>query len=148
MIKLKFVYITLFIALFIFGGFFIGNKKAEKTNLILNPTPLISTGNNNLFKVTRVVDGDTIKVVINNKEESVRLIGIDAPETVDPRKPVQCFGNEASDRAKLILTNQLVRLESDVTQGNRDKYGRLLRFVFLQDGTNFNKLMVSEGYAH
>ncbi len=98
-------------------------------------------------RVTKIVDGDTVKVLINNKEEAVRLIGIDAPETMDPRKTIECFGKEAGDKAKEILTGKTVTLESDPTQGDRDKYGRLLRYVFL-DNLNFNELMVSEGYAH
>ncbi len=98
-------------------------------------------------KVIRMVDGDTIKVLINNKEDTVRLIGIDTPETVDPRKPVQCFGVEASNKTKEVLTGKTIILESDPTQGNRDKYQRLLRYVFLND-LNFNKFMISEGYAH
>jgi micrococcal nuclease len=98
--------------------------------------------------VSRVVDGDTIRVLIQGKEDIVRLIGIDAPETVGPVKPAQCFGKEASDKAKEILTNKTVILESDPTQGDRDEYGRLLRYVFLLDGTNFDKFMISEGYAY
>ncbi|MBI2613319.1 MAG: thermonuclease family protein [Candidatus Levybacteria bacterium] len=98
--------------------------------------------------VTKVIDGDTIQVDIYGKNETLRLIGIDTPETVDPRKPVQCFGKEASAKAKSLLSNKSVRLEADPTQGERDKYQRLLRYVFLEDGTNFNKLMISEGYAH
>lgn len=99
--------------------------------------------------MNRVVDGDTIVVAaLNGKNETVRLIGIDTPEVVDPRKPVQCFGQQASDKTKEILSGQKVFLERDVTQSDRDKYGRLLRYVFLINGTNFNKLMISEGFAH
>jgi micrococcal nuclease len=101
-----------------------------------------------LLKVTKVVDGDTIDVEIDGKVERVRLIGIDTPETVDPRKPVECFGKEASDRAKKVLGGQSVKLEADATQDERDKYGRLLRYVFLADGTNFNEQMIRDGYAH
>jgi micrococcal nuclease len=98
--------------------------------------------------VSYVIDGDTIKVLMNGREDTIRLIGIDAPETVDPNKPVQCFGKEASAKAKEILDNKTIILESDPTQGERDKYGRLLRYVFLQDGTNFDKFMISEGFAY
>jgi len=98
--------------------------------------------------VTKVIDGDTIQVDIDGKNETLRLIGIDTPETVDPRKPVQCFGKEASAKAKSLLSGKSVMLEADPTQGERDKYQRLLRYVFLEDGTNFNKLMISEGYAY
>ncbi len=104
------------------------------------PTPL--------YSVVKVVDGDTVDVKIGTKIERLRLIGIDTPETVDPRKPVQCFGKEASNKAKSILTGKSVRLANDPTQGERDKYGRLLRYIYLADGTNFEKLMISQGYAH
>lgn len=101
-----------------------------------------------LYKVVKVVDGDTIAVDIAGKTKTIRLIGINTPETVDPRKPVECFGKEASNKAKEILTGKSVRLEADITQGERDKYGRLLRYAFLEDGTNFNKMMISEGFAY
>lgn len=98
--------------------------------------------------VTRVVDGDTIIVSINGTTEKVRLIGVDTPETVDPRKPVQCFGNEASAFTKSLLTDESVHFESDPTQGDRDKYGRLLRYVFLSDGTLVNQQIIALGYGH
>jgi micrococcal nuclease len=101
-----------------------------------------------LYVVTQVVDGDTFKVSIGGKTETLRMIGIDTPETVDPRKSVQCFGLEASNKAKSLLIGKKVRLEADSSQGERDKYGRLLRYAYLEDGTFFNKLMISDGYAH
>lgn len=99
-------------------------------------------------QVTRVVDGDTIKVSLGGVEKTVRLIGINTPETVDPRREVECFGLEASAFAKETLQNKTVYLESDETQGDADKYQRLLRYVWLDDQTNFNKLLVFEGYAY
>lgn len=98
--------------------------------------------------VSRVIDGDTIVVDIGGVPEKVRLIGVDTPETVDPRKPVQCFGKEASAFTKSLLLNTSVKLESDASQGERDKYGRVLRYVFLEDGTLVNKKIISEGYGH
>lgn len=103
--------------------------------------------NKETVKVLRVIDGDTIEVSLNGKKESVRLIGIDAPETVDPRKTVQCFGKEASEKARELLDGKEIILESDPTQGNRDKYQRLLRYVYINN-ISINKLMISEGYAH
>ena len=85
---------------------------------------------------------------MNGKTEVLRLIGMDTPETVDPRKPVQCFAQEASAKAKEILMGKRVRIEADPSQGERDKYDRLLRYIFLEDGTSYNKLMIEEGYAH
>jgi len=101
-----------------------------------------------MYKVSHVVDGDTVAIEIDGKEEVLRLIGINTPETVDPRKPVQCFGVEASNKAKETLTGKKVSIEADDTQDNLDKYNRPLRYVYLEDGTNFNKLMIAEGYAY
>ena len=108
----------------------------------------IESAKDNLYKIVKVIDGDTVTVEINSSKETIRLIGINTPETVDPRKPVECFGIEASNKAKEILTGKSVRLEADSIVGERGKYGRLLRYIFLEDGTNFNKMMISEGYAY
>lgn len=102
----------------------------------------------NLVIVTRVVDGDTIIADINGAQEKIRLLGVDTPETVDPRKPVQCFGKEASSFTRSLLEGKEVRLESDPSQGDRDKYGRLLRYIFLPDGTFVNKEIITQGYGH
>jgi len=109
-------------------------------------TPSIQT--TTLYNVVKVVDGDTIDVNIDGETKRLRLIGINTPETVDPRTAVQCFGKEASDKAKELLTGKKVSLEADTTQGELDKYSRLLRYVFLEDGTNFNLYMIKEGYAY
>ena len=81
------------------------------------------------FTVTKVVDGDTIWVD-NGGRMKIRMIGLDTPETVDPRKPVQCFGREASAQAKTILGGQQVYLETDPSQDSVDKYGRTLAYVW------------------
>lgn len=111
-------------------------------------TPYVETAmdKQKMFKVTRVIDGDTIDVSIRGKVERVRLLAIDTPETVDPRKPVQCFGKEASNKLKSIVNGKFVKLVDDKSQGNRDKYQRLLRYVY--DGKVFvNAEMVKQGYA-
>ncbi len=114
----------------------------------------VSTGLNSLNqsiengRVVKVVDGDTIDVLLNGKDVRIRLIGIDTPETVDPRKPIQCFGREASEKMHSLVDGKNVYLESDPTQSNRDKYKRLLRYVYLEDGSFVNKLMVEQGFAH
>lgn len=104
--------------------------------------------NDDTYQVTEVVDGDTIKINFNEKIETVRLIGLDTPETVDPRKPVQCFGKEASNKARELLYGRKVTIEKDPTQGERDKYGRLLVYVYREDGLFFNKYMIEQGYAY
>ena len=98
-------------------------------------------------KVLRVVDGDTIHVLLNNKDVTIRMIGIDTPETVDPRKPVQCFGKEASNHARQLLDGTIVYLEQDTSQGDYDKYNRLLSYIWMSDGRLFNQVMIAEGYA-
>jgi len=113
----------------------------------LQPPPFVPKTDTSSTTVVRVVDGDTIVVLQNGKKENVRLIGVDTPETVDPRKPVQCFGKEASAFTKKVLTNQTIRLESDPTQQDRDKYKRLLRYVYLPDGTLVNKKIIADGYG-
>lgn len=110
-------------------------------------TNLVGTQNTN-YDVVKVIDGDTVILNINGVNQTVRLIGINTPETVDPRKDVECFGVEASNKAKEILTNQKVAIESDSSQGDKDKYNRLLRYVVLSNGTNFGKMMIQEGYAY
>jgi len=101
-----------------------------------------------LFLVTKIVDGDTIDVNIYGKTERVRLIGVDTPETVDPRRPVECFGKEAFLKTKEMLLDKKIYLKSDITQSDRDKYGRLLRYIFLEDGTNYNLWLINNGYAY
>jgi endonuclease YncB( thermonuclease family) len=100
------------------------------------------------YSVVEVVDGDTLKINISGKTETLRLIGLDTPETVDPRKPVQCFGREASNKAKELLSGKKVRIEKDSTQGELDKYGRTLAYVYREDGLFYNKYMIEQGYAH
>ena len=111
----------------------------------ITPTAQDSSG---LYQVVKVIDGDTISVDIDGTTTTLRLIGINTPETVDPRKPVECFGIEASNHAKELLTSKQVRLESDPTQDERDKYDRLLRYVYLEDSTFYNEQMIKDGYAY
>lgn len=100
------------------------------------------------YKVTKVTDGDTLRVDVDGESERVRLIGINTPETVDPRREVECFGKEASERMKGLAEGKLIRLEYDGSQGSRDTYGRLLAYVYLEDGEMLNRKMVAEGYAY
>jgi len=99
-------------------------------------------------QVVRVVDGDTIIVRIDRREERVRLIGINAPESVDPRRTVECFGKEAAANARALLDNKTVLLEDDPSQDSRDRFGRLLRYVWLEDGRMVNLEQIWQGYAY
>lgn len=100
-------------------------------------------------QVIRVVDGDTVVVVLAGQKQKVRVIGINTPETIDPRKPVQCFGKQASAYANNLLFGQTVILEADPTQGNSDKYGRLLRYVWMKNGMeDYGADAIEQGYAY
>lgn len=115
-------------------------KKVEK--------PSAKNISHQYYKVAKVVDGDTIDIIMNGRTERLRLIGINTPEIVDPRKPVECFGREASDNAKKLLSNEEARVEGDASQDDRDKYGRLLRYVWRRDGLFYNLEVIKDGFAH
>ncbi len=93
--------------------------------------------------VKRAVDGDTIEL---ESGEKIRYIGMNTPETVKRNWPVECYGHEASAYNQQLVEGKRVRLEKDVSE--RDRYGRLLRFVYLEDGTLVNEMLVREGYAY
>ena len=98
--------------------------------------------------VAGVTDGDTVKVNLDGEVVTVRLIGIDTPETVHPSKPQECYGKEASAHLKNLIVGKSIQLESDSTQSDKDRYDRLLRFIILEDGTNINEKMVADGFAY
>ncbi len=94
--------------------------------------------------VVRVVDGDTIVVRLDGRQQRVRYTGVNTPESVDPRRAVQCFGKEAAARNRALVEGKTVWLEKDVSE--TDQYGRLLRYVWV-DGALVNAELVREGYA-
>ncbi|MBI3485701.1 thermonuclease family protein [Candidatus Daviesbacteria bacterium] len=117
---------------------------------VLGSSSSANLANLEQVKVTRVIDGDTIEVEINGELKKLRYIGVNTPETVDPRRPVQCFGKEASAENKRLLEEKSVYLEKDISE--TDKYGRLLRYVYLplSDGSVvfINDYLVRQGFAY
>jgi micrococcal nuclease len=100
--------------------------------------------------VTDVVDGDTIKVLRGRRQDTVRLIGVDTPETNRQGTPVQFYGPEASLFTRRALLEKRVRLEfepPDRQGGSRDKYRRALAYVFIDDGRNFNLELIEQGFG-
>jgi len=100
-----------------------------------------------LYPVTGIIDGDTIRVRIQRTIVTVRLLGINTPETFDPRREVECFGPEASEKIKELLFNQKVFLKLNPKREVFDKYGRYLAYVYRSDGLFINEKLLSEGYA-
>lgn len=156
--KIKTVFLFTLSA-FILVSIFLSTSKTKNLEEISPPDPKIqgittdqkvleiSKDHQNQTLVSRVIDGDTIEISTGQK---VRYIGIDTPETVHPEKTVQCFGTEASQKNKELVEGKLVRLEKDVSE--TDKYGRLLRYVYLiSDGSTptifVNDYLISQGFA-
>lgn len=101
-----------------------------------------------LYRVVRYVDGDTIDVNMNGSIETIRFIGVDTPETHKPNTPVQCYGPEAAAFTKKTIGRYgKVRLQADPLDTNRDVYGRLLRYVYLPDGTLMEEQIIRGGYG-
>lgn len=136
-----------FVLSLILAGLAAGWQIAAKPHSIPKLTQTITSSQPGLYRVTKIDDGDTIVVQSDTSSETVRLIGLDTPEVKDPRKPVQCYAAEASAKTKTLLTGQSVRLEADPIGDNRDKYHRLLRYVYLPDGTLINETLIQQGYA-
>ncbi len=109
---------------------------------IVASSPQSQTENLQLQKVARVIDGDTIELENGQK---VRYIGINTPETVDPRKAAECFGKESSLKNRELVEGKSVRLEKDVSE--TDKYSRLLRYVYVDDAL-INDYLVRQGFAY
>jgi len=95
------------------------------------------------YAIDRVVDGDTVVV---RGVGAVRLIGVDTPETQDPREPVQHYGIEATSFLRSLLDGQWVRL--DYEEQRRDRYQRALAYLYLADGTFVNLEIIRQGYGH
>lgn len=116
---------------------------ASSTEEETNETPQ----SRELFDVVKVIDGDTITIKLGGKNETVRLIGLDTPETSDPRTGVQCFGKEATAKLKAVIGKR-VSIEKDAGEGERDKYDRLLAYVYSEEGLFLNKYLIEQGYAY
>lgn len=102
-----------------------------------------------VYKVVRVVDGDTVVILIDGKQTRVRLIGVDTPETVHPQKPVEAFGKEASQFTKNLLEGESVYLEYEAGVSRLDKYGRTLAYLYrVPDRLFINQEIIRQGYGH
>ncbi|HEX6800952.1 MAG TPA: thermonuclease family protein [Candidatus Binatia bacterium] len=122
---------------------------ADQTSIVgtLKPTEAVNSLNGELRKVIRVVDGDTIVLSPNEK---VRLIGVDTPETVHPKKAAACFGKEAKQFTRDAVEGKTIRLVLDKVNTKRrhkDRHGRTLAYAYLADGIMLNRELIRRGYA-
>lgn len=100
-----------------------------------------------LYPVAHIVDGDTFDILVVGERVRVRVLGINTPETVDRSMSVECYGPEASLHAKTLLYQESVRIEIEPKREREDRYGRLLAYAWLSDGTFYNEAMIRGGYA-
>ena len=131
---------------------FIGNNKNLKLFPVNKGTPTPTVRTENIYqnyKVKRVIDGDTIEL---DNDKIVRYIGIDTPEIHNPKKTIQCFGKEAMLKNKELVEGKIVRMEKDISE--TDRYGRLLRYIFLDNSISskeavfVNQYLVANGFAY
>lgn len=135
----KLTWSSLLIFVLVLAYFIATDPKLRQTVITAQP---------GLLPVVHVEDGDTITVrEPDGHNEIIRLLGVDTPETVKPNTPVQCGGKAASDHTKAVMTGASVRLAPDPEDSDRDKYGRLLRYVYLPDGTLYNAELIRDGYG-
>lgn len=121
---------------------------AEQAGLVNEAGLVLQQKQPGLYSVSEFADGDTIVVNMNGKPERVRFIGVDTPETHKPNTPVQCYGPAAAAFTKNTIGTQRVRLESDPLSTNRDRYDRLLRYVYLPgDSVSINQKLILGGYG-
>lgn len=131
------------IVLLVVGVFFVGLRG----NVWTKVEQKSKTSQPGLYSINHFIDGDTISVNMNGGAQSVRLIGVDTPETHKPNTPVQCFGEAAAAFTKATIGNSRVRLVADPESDDRDIYGRLVRYVYLPNGLNLDELLIQNGYG-
>ena len=142
--KRPFYFIVLFVVILLSSVFGLSKKETEQVLSAVDglskqdSTNVDEVGD---YVVTKVIDGDTIQI---DRKFTLRYIGIDTPETVDPRRTQQCFGKEATEENKRLVLGKRVTLEKDVSE--TDRYGRLLRYVYVE-GEMINNLLVENGFA-
>lgn len=131
-----------------FGFLILGRSISSSISHPPQATASISPISREYVQIVRVIDGDTIVVrAADQKDVSVRLLGVDTPEVVDPQKPIECFGKEASAFMQAILSGKYAWMMNDPAADDQDVYGRKLRNLVLENGMDVNAELVKRGYA-
>ncbi|HVS79049.1 MAG TPA: thermonuclease family protein [Candidatus Saccharimonadales bacterium] len=121
---------------------------ATQSGWLDNPAQTAEQDQPGLYSIDHYIDGDTIAVNMNGSVETIRFIGVDTPETHKPNTPVQCYGPQAAAHTQAMISKfGKVRLQADSLDTNRDVYGRLLRYVYLPDGTLLDEEIIKDGYG-
>jgi micrococcal nuclease len=135
------------IALLLLGGLVLGDLHAPRW--LGGSDRALSAGGSAGAQLERVIDGDTIVARVDGREERIRYIGIDTPETVKPNTPVQCFGPQAHALNARLLGGAGTPLSLRFDRELRDRYGRLLAYVYrMRDGLFVNARLIDAGAAH
>lgn len=155
------VTLAVIVALFLFGQVSCGSAQPTTTSAPSEPptaakkpksppdTTTTRRQDRDAYRVTDVVDGDTVKLtrLAGGGEVTVRVLGIDTPETRHPSKGVGCFGPEASAWASSLLQDKQVAIRTDSTQDTRDRYGLLLAYITLPNGKDYSTVAARSGFA-
>jgi micrococcal nuclease len=131
---------SLIISLLFFGAYLLLQPHSPIAKIVAKDDP-------GSYSINHFVDGDTIAINMNGKVETIRFVGVDTPETHKPNTPVQCYGPAAANYTKTMIGSQKVRLEADPQSTNRDRYNRLLRYVYLPDGRLLNERIIQTGHG-
>src|SRR5580765_5510857 len=126
---------------------FLAISTISGTDWLKKGTNKLEQGQPGLYSIANFIDGDTIAVNMNGSVETIRMIGVDTPETHRPNTPVQCYGPDAANFTKNLIGQSNVRLQADPLDTNRDRYGRLLRYVFLPDERMVEAELINNGYG-
>lgn len=143
---LWFCFVVLILGVGMGAYFFTNSDIPQKLTNFLEESSKKAANSDDYFVIS-AVDGDTLEVKRNGTIEKVRLIGVDTPEKNHPSRPVECFAQAASTFTEGLSEQTYVRLVVDEYGQNRDRYDRLLRYVYLQDGTLLNAEIIKQGYG-
>lgn len=147
-ISILFIYRYAYEKGYVAGGAHTGVATSSKFKF--SPKAELNTSRNpeQFYKVVHIVDGDTIDIEKDGKKIRIRLLGINSPESVDPRRTVECYGKEAKNFMLELVRDKKVEIVLDSSKPEKDEYQRVLAYVFTEEGVFVNRQMIERGYAY